>query len=186
MHLIRGSWWLAALAASGMVVPVPALSEDRPKPAKPAATAPQPPRVKDVALSERGEFSGRVVDDQGQALDGVEVKLVRGEKEVATTTADAQGRFRFANLKGGLYEVQTPKSRSAYRLWSADVAPAQAMKAVVVNGAGTPVVRGQLGFVDPLTLTAVGLGVAGVSLAGVAVYKLNGLEDDVSKIPTSP
>jgi hypothetical protein len=159
---------------------------------RPSAEAPQPaPRktdvqkIRDVALAEDGSFTGRVINDQGKPLDGVVVKLVRNEKDVATTNADAQGRFKFASLKGGVYQVQTPQSQTTYRLWQADVAPAQAMKTVVVNGA-SPVVRGQLGFVDPATMAALGLGIAGVALAGVAVHKLDNLEDDVNKIPTSP
>ena len=84
-----------------------------------------------------------------------------------------------------MYQVQTPQSQTTYRLWQADVAPAHAMKTVVVNGA-SPVVRGQIGFVDPATMAALGLGIAGVALAGVAVHKLDNLEDDVDKIPTSP
>jgi len=192
MHRLGKSWWLAAIAACGTALPAPLMAQD--KPARPAAEAPTPapaakkadaPKIRDVALAEDGSFTGRVIDDKGKPLDGVVVKLVRNEKEVATTNADSQGRFKFASLKGGVYQVQTPQSQSTYRLWQADVAPAQAMRTVVVNGA-SPVVRGQLGFVDPATMAALGLGIAGVALAGVAVHKLDNLEDDVNKIPTSP
>lgn len=186
MHRTGKSWWLAAIAACGTACPAPILAQETP--ARPAAQSKKPadaPKIRDVALSEEGAFAGRVINDQGKPLDGVMVKLVRNEKEVASTTADTQGRFKFASLKGGVYQVQTPQSQTTYRLWQADVAPAQAMKTVVVNGS-SPVVRGQLGFVDPATLTAIGLGIAGVALAGVAVHKLDNLEDDVNKIPTSP
>jgi hypothetical protein len=183
---------MAAIAACGTALPAPLMAQDKPaRPAaedsKPAPASQQPvaQKVRDVALAEDGSFTGRVINDQGKPLDGVVVKLVRDSKEVATTNADSQGRFKFASLKGGLYQVQTPQSQTTYRLWQADVAPAQAMKTVVVNGA-SPVVRGQIGFVDPATLAALGLGIAGVALAGVAVHKLDNLEDDVDKIPTSP
>jgi hypothetical protein len=192
MRRLGKSWWMAAIAACGTALPAPLMAQD--KPARPAAEAPKPAaatkpteaqKIRDVALAEDGSFTGRVIDDHGKPLDGVVVKLVRNEKEVATTNADTQGRFKFVSLKGGVYQVQTPQSQTTYRLWQADVAPAQAMKTVVVNGA-SPVVRGQLGFVDPATLAALGLGIAGVTLAGVAVHKLDNLEDDVDKIPTSP
>jgi hypothetical protein len=192
MHRLGKSWWIAAIAACGTALPAPLMAQE--KPARPAAEAPTPapaPRkteaqkIRDVALAEDGSFTGRVINDQGKPLDGVVVKLTRNDKEVATTNADSQGRFKFVSLKGGLYQVQTPQSQTTYRLWQADVAPAQAMKTVVVNGAA-PVVRGQLGFVDPATMAALGLGIAGVALAGVAVHKLDNLEDDVDKIPTSP
>ena len=189
MRRIGNSWWMAAVAACGTIVPAPLMAQEKPaaRPVKPAVSSKpaDAPKIRDVALSKEGVFAGRVIDDKGQPLDGVVVKLMKAEKEVASTTADAQGRFKFASLKGGLYQVQTPRSQTAYRLWQADIAPAQAMKTVVVNGA-SPVVRGQFGFVDPATLTALGLGVAGVALAGVALYKLDDLEDDVAKIPTSP
>ncbi|QDT54035.1 hypothetical protein Pan44_20620 [Caulifigura coniformis] len=192
MRHIGKSWWMAAIAACGTALPAPLMAQE--KPARPAAaeapksaetTKPDAPKVRDVALAEDGTFAGRVINDQGKPLDGVVVKLVRNEKEVATTTADSQGRFKFASLKGGVYQVQTPQSQATYRLWQADVAPAQAMKTVVVNGS-SPVVRGQFGYLDPATIAALGLGVAGVALAGVAVHKLDNLEDDVNKIPTSP
>jgi hypothetical protein len=177
---------MAALAACGTALPAPLMAQE--KPARPAAEASKPAeaaKIRDVALAEDGSFTGRVINDHGKPLDGVVVKLLRNVKEVATTNADSEGRFKFVSLKSGLYQVQTPQSQTTYRLWQADVAPAQAMKTVVVNGA-SPVVRGQLGFVDPITLTALGLGIAGVTLAAVAVHKLDNLEEDVEKIPTSP
>lgn len=192
MRRIGNSWWMAAVAALGTAVPAPLLAQERPA-AKPAAESTPAPetrkaeakKIRDVALAEDGSFAGRVVNDNGKPLDGVVVKLVKGDKEVGTTTADGQGRFKFASLKGGVYQVQTPQSQTTYRLWQHDVAPAQAMRTVVVNSS-SPVVRGQLGFVDPATIAALGLGVAGVTLAGIAVHKLDNLEDDVDKIPTSP
>lgn len=188
MRRLNKSWWVAAVAACGIVVPAPLLAQEKaaaPTMPAPKATTKAASKIRDVALSEEGVFAGRVIDDQGKPLDGVVVKLVRGEKEVATTNADAKGRFEFASLKSGVYQVQTPQSQTAYRLWSSDVAPAQALKTVVVNGS-SPIVRGQLGFVDPASMVAIGLGIAGVALAGVAVHKLDNLEDDVDQIPTSP
>ncbi|HVJ69673.1 MAG TPA: carboxypeptidase-like regulatory domain-containing protein [Caulifigura sp.] len=194
MRRIGKSWWMAAIAACGTALPAPLLAQEKLAVKKPVEAQGQPAaqtakpngsKVRDVALSEDGTFAGRVIDDHGKPLDGVVVKLVKADKEVGTTTADAQGRFKFASLKGGVYQVQTPQSQATYRLWQHDVAPNQAMKTVVMT-ASAPVVRGQLGFVDPATLAALGLGVAGVTLAGIAVHKLDKLEDDVDKIPTSP
>ena len=187
MRRLSKSWWVAAVAACGMVAPAPLLAQEKAAEPAPVAKAPAKTaaKIRDVALSEEGVFAGRVVDTKGKPLDGVVVKLARGEKDVATTNSDAKGRFEFASLKSGVYQVQTPQSQTTYRLWSADVAPAQSLKTVVVNDSA-PVVRGQLGFIDPATLLALGLGGAGVALAGVAVHKLDNLEDDVDKIPTSP
>lgn len=189
--LSRKSWWVAAVAAVGAVVPPishgdDAKTESRAKEKKTAAASDDTVVIRDVALTKEGAFAGRVVDEQGQAMDGVVVKLRRrGDEKPTETTTDDEGRFRFANLKGGVYLVQTPQSEKWYRMWSADAAPAQASKTVVMTG-GAAVMRGQLGFMDPGTTVALLLGGAGVTLAAINMSQINNLQDDVDKIPTSP
>lgn len=188
-RFLKRSRWVAALAAFGTCLPANAMADDAPV-AKKAATRDvreeKEQKVKDVALTRSGTFAGRVIDNNGKPLDGVIVRLTRrGEESSAETTTDSDGRFRFAKLKGGVYQLQTPQSESTYRMWSADAAPAQALKTVVVNGTG-PVMRAQLGYLDPANTTAILLGAAGVTLSAITLAQVDNLQDDVDKIPTSP
>ncbi|MBX3441541.1 MAG: carboxypeptidase regulatory-like domain-containing protein [Planctomyces sp.] len=180
---------LAIVAGAGLLIP-PGLAfgdEDAPSKRRPAAeSAEDAPAIRDVALTENGSFQGRVIDDQGQALDGVVVSLHRrGDEQPRETTTDGTGRFRFNNVRGGIYTLTTPQSEATYRMWTADAAPAQALKTVVIQGSGT-VMRAQLGFLDPANVTAILLGAAGVTLSAITLSEVYDLQDDVSKIPTSP
>jgi hypothetical protein len=188
-RFMKRSRWVAALAAVGMCLPANAMADDAPAATPAGAKAPAEAKVqktRDVALTKSGTFVGRVIDNAGKPLDGVVVRLTRrGEETPAETTTDAEGRFRFAKLKGGVYQLQTPQAETTYRMWTADSAPAQAMKTVVVNGAG-PVMRAQLGYLDPANTTAILLGAAGVTLSAITLAQVDNLQDDVDKIPTSP
>lgn len=181
----RSRWAAAAFAAAGTCLPINAWTQESAAKA-PAATAEAERPMRDVALTQSGTFTGRVIDETGKPLDGVVVRLARrGDEATSETTTDSEGRFRFAKLKGGVYHLQTPQSETTYRMWSADAAPAQALKTVVVSGSG-PVMRAQLGFLDPANSTAILLGVAGVTLSAITLAQVENLKDDVDKIPTSP
>lgn len=183
--LSRKNMWMAAIAACGLVVPPQAWS-DGPAAAPAAAEQNDAPAMRDVALAKGGAFTGRVVNEQGAPLDGVVVKTTRrGEKIAQETTTDSEGRFRFTGMKGGVYLVQTPQSEKWYRVWPAEAAPDQAVKTVVMSGTST-VVRGQFGFLDPANTTAILLGAAGVTLSAITLAKVNDLDDDNNKKPTSP
>src|SRR5262245_2273306 len=95
------SWksrFVAAVAAVGMFVPANGFSDDQPVEAKPAEAKAEKAGaentvIRDVALSKEGAFAGRVVDEQGQAMDGVAVKLRRrGDEKPTETTTDDEGR----------------------------------------------------------------------------------------------
>lgn len=100
--------------------------------------------VHDVALQAGGVLSGQVLDSQGAPAALTRVVLAQNMQATATTQTDAQGRFEFAGLKSGVYQVATEKGGAVYRLWSAGTAPPAAQaQALVVNG--DTVVRGALG-----------------------------------------
>jgi hypothetical protein len=182
------SWWIAAAACVPMVMPVGVLAEETRAPAAAEAPKEAAPRVKmkDVALTKAGTFNGRIIDDKGVAIDGVVVRLQkRGAEEFVETTTDEKGRFKFASLKGGVYDVRTPQAVQAYRMWPADAAPEQAMKVAVVTS-NASVVRGQLGFLDPANATAILLGAAAVTLSAITLSEVHDVKHDVDKIPTSP
>jgi len=188
--LTRKLWFVAFVTAAGAVIPATGRCDEEtaaaPVVAESAKADDEAKTIRDVALSKEGAFAGRVVDEKGKPMDGVVVKLRRrGDEQPTQTTTDDEGRFRFADLKGGVYVVQTPQSEKWYRMWSADAAPSQAMKTVVMMGNGA-VMRGQLGYLDPGTTVALLLGGAGVALAAINLSEIHKLQNDVDKIPTSP
>ena len=64
--------------------------------------------VRDVLWSgpePRGAIQGRVLDPHGRPLPGQLVRLLNDQGEVARTTADASGVFRFTGLASGLYAL---------------------------------------------------------------------------------
>jgi hypothetical protein len=123
--------WLAAVAAIGIVLPVPASANE------PVAA------ISDIALRPGGLLIGQVVDPQGVAKAGTPVMITFSGKEVARTTTDENGVFAAKGLRGGQYEINTPESSSACRLWAADTAPPAARPAALVV-AGNNLARGQL------------------------------------------
>lgn len=135
--------WVAAVACCGMTF-------------SPAMAAPpgQAPLVADVALADGGVFSGQVVDAQGHAVAGAQVAIAAQGREAGRMVADADGRFSFANLKGGVYELATPAGREVYRLWSPRTAPPAARQAVLVV-MGSEAVRGQYAP-PPMPIVATG------------------------------
>lgn len=58
-----------------------------------------------------GQIRGKVVDDEGNALDGVKVEAVTSSA-TRTATTGKDGQFRFALLAPGTYKVTF--SRAAY------------------------------------------------------------------------
>jgi hypothetical protein len=57
-----------------------------------------------ATAQEAGSITGHIQDGQGQALEGVAVKLMRaGKPDVQEKASDAQGNFQFGDLSGGVY-----------------------------------------------------------------------------------
>lgn len=58
------------------------------------------------AAAQTGDVRGQVKNGEGQALPGIPVKLLRaGSQDTVEETSDAEGRFHFKGLKGGVYIV---------------------------------------------------------------------------------
>jgi hypothetical protein len=145
------------------------------------------PVVTDIALSAGGTFTGQVVDAQGHGIDGASVAIRQSGKDVAKTTTSKEGYFSVTDLRGGTYEVEAGQSRGIYRFWSVNTAPPSARNQALLVSDGK-VVRGQLGLgsVPPITYAALGTGIAGTTLGAVNLSKLNNIQQQVNKIPTSP
>jgi len=121
---------LAAIACVGIVCPPGAVA------AEPAHAA------KDVKLRAGGLLVGQVVNQQGAAQAGSVVSIWQNEREVVSTTADANGIFAAQGLRGGQYQILTPEGHSFCRLWAANTAPPAASDSAVVV-TGDELVRGQ-------------------------------------------
>ncbi len=131
---LRGT--LVALAVFGMMLPTAGLATE---PIADHARA----RVSiiDVSLGEDGNLRGQVLDLQGAPMTETTVAVVQHGEILATTQTDAQGRYSFAGLNTGLYQVITDHGLTVCRVWAAETAPPSALaETLVVDGLQT--VRG--------------------------------------------
>jgi hypothetical protein len=120
---------VVVLATVGTCVPQVALAVE---------TAPKP-AVVDIALRDGGTLHGQVVDLQGASVQGVPVSIKAQDRNVATVTTAADGRFAVPGLRGGVYHVAAADGQGVYRLWSAGTAPPSAQQGAIVytqNGEG--------------------------------------------------
>jgi len=99
----------------------------------------------DIVLQDDGALVGRIVDAQGLAVANTPVSVQTGGKEVARVLTDETGRFRVAELKGGVYQVASTGHQGVYRLWAPRTAPPAAAKGLSIVSQPTDVVRGQYG-----------------------------------------
>lgn len=168
------------LACIGMVMPCDALVA-----AEQARKTTQAPVVSSVALNGAGVFNGQLITAEGKAIDGAKVVVRSNGKAVATAVTDAKGSFKVANLKAGVYEISAGQAKAVYQVWPSQTAPPSANKQALMIS-GKQVVRGQVAGLDVVTVSL--LAVTGTAL-GFSISnnsKLNDLEDQVNKIPTSP
>jgi hypothetical protein len=103
--------------------------------ASPATTAltttAQAFRIADVALDERCGLTGQAVSLQGAPLAGAQVALDDGRRQWLTTT-DAEGNFRFNELRGGNYRLQVGEQTQFCRAWKAGTAPPAANRGLMI------------------------------------------------------
>ncbi len=135
------------------------------------AFAGEPAAIVDVALGERGEMVGQVVDGQGVGLAEQPVVLLQGNREIARATTDAEGSFSVEGLRGGVYQLAVGDHAVVMRAWVAGTAPPAAQRGVLLVS-GQEVYRGQKAvrsvrnfFAHPVTVggvvaTAIALPVA--------------------------
>jgi len=95
-----------------------------------------------VALLDGGVLVGQLVDVQGAAKSSEQVTLLLEQHPIAVAKTDAQGRFAFRGVRGGVYQLAAAKQVSGYRAWAAGTAPKTAKPAALLV-AGEQLVRGQ-------------------------------------------
>jgi hypothetical protein len=133
------------LASLGMAIP---RTSQAAGPAAPAAGQPGPsaaagtPVIVDVALGDGGRLSGQVLDRAGLPGAGKSVSVLQQGRLIASTRADADGRFVVDRLTGGVYEVQSEGGVSLSRMWAPRTAPPAARPTLLVTS-GAEIVRGQ-------------------------------------------
>lgn len=147
---------IAALAWLGMVCQgaVGLSADDRDPPVQ--------PKVHDVRLDRDGRFQGLVVDGQGTPLSSEAVilrRIGRRSEETLESQTDAQGKFAFRPMTGGMYHLETSEGLTSCRLWTFEAAPpSSAERILVIND--SRIARGQhpishLFTSDPVLMAAV-------------------------------
>ncbi len=132
VRFLRGAF--LSFATAGMILPTSIFAAE-------PAPAPAPmPAVVDIALSDGGTLQGQLVDLQGSNVSGVPVTIKNQNRDVATTTTTADGRFAVKGMRGGVYQVAAGQGHGIYRFWSAGTAPPAAQNGAIVytQGGGGP------------------------------------------------
>lgn len=140
------------------------------------------PVITDIKLQQGNSLVGQVVTSGSATVAGVDVALHGKGRQLAVSKTDANGRFAFAGLNTGVYEVTVPDGRKVYRVWTADTAP-PAAKPVALIVSRTDIIRGQHGMRTIRNLLAnpcfVAAGIAAAIAIPVALH-------NVKKSPSSP
>jgi hypothetical protein len=201
MKLVREHWMKVTNLVKGAVVTLAALGMVMPQGQVEAATGLKGIKavktveasVADISLA-NGALTGRVVDHTGAAMASKEVVVRQGKNEVAMVKTDKSGTFVVSNLKGGLYEVTAGTCTGTFRVWTESAAPSSAAEQALLvvgengvrGGSGSFGGNGFGGIMGDGTLVLTAAVIAAVIMSGIALGKLNDLQDDVDNIPKSP
>jgi hypothetical protein len=120
----------------------------------------------DVKLDDKGTFAGKVTDASGAALKRAPVVLYQGRKQIAKTRTDKLGRFTFAGLRGGSYQLYTVGRQGMITAWTPSAAPPHASESLLVV-TDHRVVRGQYDLNSVLSSGVIPIVV--VSAAAIAI-----------------
>lgn len=182
-NLVKGA--VVTLAALGMVMPQGQVQAATGLKTIKAVKTVEVSAV-DVAMS-NGSLVGRVVDHTGTAMASKEVVVRQGQNEISKVKTDSNGVFAVSNLKGGLYEVTAGTSTGTFRVWTESAAPQSAAEqAMLVVGESATRGNGFGGLMGDGTLILTAAVIATLIISGIALGKINNLQDDVNHIPKSP
>ena len=180
---------IVLLAGVGIALPQQVVAAEKTAPVGQAKSA-----ILDVKLDQQGSLSGYVVDGQGKPQADQKVVIKQGRSAIADVKTDAKGHFEVKGLKGGLYQIESSKGATAYRVWSDKSAPKNSKDyAVVVTGKQIVRAQGELGGVDGGTLltigavgTGIGLGTAGLIEASDANDRADNLQAQIDALNNTP
>lgn len=97
----------------------------------------------DISLQQGDLLHGQLLDAQGIPEANSPVVLTQEGRPIADARTDADGTFRVAGVRAGVYELATVHGRGVYRLWAPDTAPPSAQQGVLMYSG--EVVRGKGG-----------------------------------------
>ena len=98
-----------------------------------------PPPVTDMALRDGGVLVGQIVNGDNKPTTGARVSLQDLQNhEIAAATTNAKGYFSINGLRGGVYQLVSPKGRQLYRLWLPGTAPPSAAMPIAARKARAP------------------------------------------------
>ena len=100
--------------------------------------------MQDVALSENGVIVSRVVDLQGEPVNGQRVAILFENREIASAVTDQDGLIAVSGLKPGVHAIATDTGTTVCRFWSNGTAPPTAVSVPAVV-ADAELVRAQFG-----------------------------------------
>lgn len=175
----RGGAWTAVAA---LVLQPAALWAQTPATGlNPNSAAPQ---VVDVRLDARGGLSGQVLTPQGQPIANAAVAVADAPQPVVTTTNE-NGRFRLADMRGGVHQLQVGGHVQTCRVWTAQAAPPSAVPQLLVvqdsqvalaQHCGSPVACGLAGCKNALANPLI---VGGLVAAAIAIpVAIHNADDD--------
>ena len=158
-----------ALACVGMVAPHPQTLVA----GQSTQSSRQGVQISDVSLRTGGVLVGQVVDVQGKSLQNAPVAVVFGEKTIAQTKTDRNGRFVVRNLRGGVHQIKAGTGSTNCRFWTAKAAPPASRTAALIVSDGS-IVRGQGCATEPVYADGCAEGCSAGGVAGAGAGMLGG------------
>lgn len=141
---------------------------------------PAAPRGADVVLQESGSLRGSVVNELGQPIAAAKVQVLQGDRVVATTTSNEEGRFAVRSLRNGTHVIRVEGAAQVVRFWSETAAPPTAINDVTIVVQPDALVRGQAASTPGLLTNPWFIaGVVGVTVGTIMIVE-NQNDDDAS------
>ena len=134
--------------------------------------------ITDIALHDGGILVGRLANQKSPVAANQKVTVRQDTKVIAEVITDKNGQFIVHDLRGGIYQIESDGNGGVgnFRAWAPQTAPPTAHQ-VAFLVEDDQVVRGQMSRFVPnfggcgnvLTWTAIGLGIAGITVGTIAL-----------------
>ncbi|HEY6562850.1 MAG TPA: carboxypeptidase-like regulatory domain-containing protein, partial [Pirellulaceae bacterium] len=74
--------------------------------------------IRDISLDAQGALLGQVINGQGVAQAGIDVRIDQGTVNLVETKTNEEGRFAVGSLRGGVYQFTAGRQQQVIRLWT--------------------------------------------------------------------